>query len=114
MGCDVIAAAGGVDVVGDVKRAISWAPFPIRGLVHLASADYRRGLGMPASTVVVSPLSSSEAGFVEEKPAATSKIRYGGYAVLVQREVLRLMEYAIRSQLPDSTGTFLAEDLIIP
>ncbi|KAK4231078.1 putative polyketide synthase [Podospora fimiseda] len=66
-------------------------------------AEYRRGLGLPASTIVVTAL--SEVGFVEENPAAMRKLRSGGYTILAEKEFLDFLDYSIRHQLPDSTET---------
>ncbi|KAK3989943.1 putative polyketide synthase [Cladorrhinum sp. PSN332] len=172
MGCHGVAVAGRVDIVDDVRRAISRAPAPVRGVIHLAMvqregagvdlgyddwqaaikpkvdgawnlhncladmpldffvmtssvltisnqpgesnygaangflesfAEYRRGLGLPASTIVVTAL--SEVGFVEENPAAMRKILSGGYTILAERELLDFLDYAIRHQLPERAET---------
>jgi len=63
-----------------------------------AFAQYRRGLGLPASTLLVSPL--TEVGFIEENPVAMRKVRSGGYYFLAEREFLDFMEYTIRHQRP--------------
>jgi hypothetical protein len=71
-----------------------------------AFGQYRRGLGLPASTLLVSPL--TEVGFIEENPVAMRKVRGGGYYFLAEREFLDFMEYSIRHQGPNDEEVGLA------
>jgi NAD(P)-dependent dehydrogenase (short-subunit alcohol dehydrogenase family) len=64
-----------------------------------AFSRYRRGLGLPSSTLVVSAL--AEVGYIEENPVAMRKVRGGGYYFLAEREFLDFMEYSIRHQKPE-------------
>lgn len=68
-----------------------------------AFTQYRRGLGLPSSTLVVSAL--AEVGYIEENPAAMRKVRGGGYYFLAEREFLDFMEYSIRHQKPKDDYT---------
>ena len=64
-----------------------------------AFSRYRRGLGLPSSTLVVSAL--AEVGYIKENPVAMRKVRGGGYYFLAEREFLDFMEYSIRHQKPE-------------
>lgn len=67
-----------------------------------AFSQYRRGLGLPASTLVVCPI--SEAGFIEENPVVMRRVRSGGYYFLSEKEFIDFIEYSIQHQLPADDG----------
>jgi hypothetical protein len=73
-----------------------------------AFCQYRRGLGLPASTLLICPM--SEVGFIEDNPAAMRKVRSGGFTFLAEREFLDFMDYTIQHQMPDDSQTTTERD----